>query len=114
MALPSSGIKKSCTRTASGSPCGRHVRPAFLKSPTNSFFLVSTEIAGCAAASAAPTLVDVIELGIAIRVVCSLTGLAVGLQTVAQPAQQPGNLRMADAVAQLVQGLGDLPQALDR
>src|SRR5262249_39827744 len=59
-------------------------------------------------------LVDVIELGIAIRVVCSLAGLAVGLQTVAQPAQQPANLRMADAMAQLVQGLGNLPQALDR
>ena len=28
---------------ASGSPVGRHVRPAFLKSPTNFFFFVSTE-----------------------------------------------------------------------
>src|SRR4051812_25235074 len=33
-------------RTASGWPRGRQVRPAFLKSPTNSFFLASTEIAG--------------------------------------------------------------------
>ena len=30
-----------------GLPCGRHSRPAFLKSPTSSFFLVSTEITGC-------------------------------------------------------------------
>ena len=32
-----------------------HSRPAFLKSPTSSFFLVSTEIAGSLAASAAFT-----------------------------------------------------------
>lgn len=29
-----------------GSPRGRHSRPAFLQSPTSSFFFVSTEIAG--------------------------------------------------------------------
>ena len=38
--------QKSCTRTSSGSPCGRHSRPGFLKSPTSSFFFVSTEITG--------------------------------------------------------------------
>ena len=45
-------IRKSCTRTGSGEPLGCHSRPAFLKSPTNSFFLVSTEIAGSPFASA--------------------------------------------------------------
>src|ERR1035437_4007660 len=39
-------MTKSCTRTSSGEPFGRHSRPAFLKSPTNSFFFVSTEISG--------------------------------------------------------------------
>src|SRR5260370_13326532 len=43
-------MRKSCTRTAVGWPVGRHVRPAFLKSPTNSFFFVSTEITGWPAA----------------------------------------------------------------
>src|SRR4051812_33284428 len=40
------GGAKSCTRTASGWPLGRNSRPPFLKSPTSSFFFVSTEIAG--------------------------------------------------------------------
>jgi len=31
---------------------GRHLRPAFLKSPTSSFFLVSTEMTGRRSASA--------------------------------------------------------------
>jgi hypothetical protein len=43
-------MRKSCTRTASGWPVGRHARPAFLKFPTNSFFFVSTEITGWPAA----------------------------------------------------------------
>src|SRR5947207_6757267 len=38
---------QSWTRTSSGSPCGCPSRPAFLKSPTSSFFFVSTEITGC-------------------------------------------------------------------
>src|SRR5208283_3405176 len=54
-ARPSSLIRKSCTRTSSGSPCLRHSRPAFLKSPTSSFFLVSTDIAGWFSAMAVLT-----------------------------------------------------------
>ena len=34
-------------------PCGRSSRPPFLKSPTSSFFLVSTEMAGCRRAESA-------------------------------------------------------------
>src|ERR1017187_10662719 len=37
---------KSGTLTLCGFPCGRHVRPPFLKGPTNSFFFVSTDSAG--------------------------------------------------------------------
>ena len=50
---------------------------AFLKSPTSSFFLVSTEIAGSPAASVPFTrIVDVVELRIAIRMVRALSRLA--------------------------------------
>src|ERR1700693_5344306 len=76
-ARASSLIRKSCTRTASGSPCGRHSRPAFLKSPTSSFFFVSTEITRCCGHSQ----IDVSELRVAIRTIPTLAGLAVGLQT---------------------------------
>ena len=41
---PTAIVTKSCTRTSSGVPLGRYSRPPFLKSPTNSFFFVSTEI----------------------------------------------------------------------
>lgn len=46
VAFPFWGMRKSWTRTGSGSPCGRHSRPPFLESPTSSHFFVSTEIAG--------------------------------------------------------------------
>ena len=39
-------LGKSWTSTSSGSPCGCHSRPAFLKFPTSSFFLVLTEMNG--------------------------------------------------------------------
>src|SRR4051812_35003431 len=55
-ARPRSLIRKSCTRTSSGWPWGCHSRPPFLKSPTSSFFFVSTEITGCCSARAAETL----------------------------------------------------------
>src|SRR6266436_1375134 len=41
----------------SGLPCGRYSRPGLRKSPTSSFFLVSTEITGCCSARAAATWV---------------------------------------------------------
>ena len=51
----------------SGLPSGCHSRPPFLKSPTSSFFLVSTEITGSPAAWnwSAPWL-DVLELGVTV------------------------------------------------
>ncbi len=50
------GNSKSCTRTGSGWPFARSSRPGLLKSPTNSFFLVSTEMAGWSTAIAACTV----------------------------------------------------------
>ncbi|MEP7305244.1 MAG: hypothetical protein ABJA98_06985 [Acidobacteriota bacterium] len=47
-------VTKSCTRTGWGVFAGRQARPPFLNGPTN-FFLVSTEIAGCARRWAART-----------------------------------------------------------
>ena len=46
MALPSPGSMKSWTLTGSGWPLGCHSRPPLWKSPTSSFFLVSTEMTG--------------------------------------------------------------------
>ena len=46
---------KSCTFTCSGCPAGWYSRPPFLKSPTFSFFFVSTEITGWSAAMNAVT-----------------------------------------------------------
>src|SRR5687767_9395857 len=51
VARPSSLSTKSCTRTGSGWPLGRSSRPPFLNGPTSSFFLASTEMAGCPAAT---------------------------------------------------------------
>src|SRR5205807_938904 len=56
-ARPSSLIRKSWTRTSSGLPWGRYSRPLLRKSPTSSFFLVSTEITGCCSATAVATCV---------------------------------------------------------
>src|SRR5215469_2558091 len=54
-ALPFAKLGKSLVFTSCGFPCGRHVRPAFLKGPTNSFFLASTEITGSPVANTART-----------------------------------------------------------
>ena len=61
-------VLESCTRTRSGSPLGRHSRPAFLKSPTSSFFLVSTQITGCPVDRALGDRVDVLKLRVAVGV----------------------------------------------
>jgi len=98
LARPNSGIRKSCTRTLSGSPWGRSSRPPFLKSPTNSFFLVSTEITGSLAPSAVDFAVQVFELSVAVGMVCSFLGLPVGLQAIAQLAQHPRHHAVAGRV----------------
>ena len=74
---------------ATGSPFGRHCRPAFLYWPTSSFFLVSTLITGSPAAwMVLGLLVEVAELGVAVRVLGALDGLGVALQAEALLAQQ--------------------------
>src|SRR3954471_17807951 len=121
-ARPSSLIKKSCTRTSSGEPFGRHARPAFLKSPTSSFFLVSTEITGSPAASARVTCA-LMKANCASRSGCRPPSrvLALALQLVGEPAQAlagPAQRRFRIAArGRLDQGLESRPQlriGLDR
>ena len=92
---PGRGSRGRLTR--SGSPLGCHSRPPFLKSPTSSFFLVSTEMTGCPAAwKAATCVVDVAELGVAVGVRAALQRLAVGLEAVPRVVQQLGDRPVAD------------------
>jgi hypothetical protein len=56
----------------------------------------------------------VLELGIAVGVLGTLPGLHIGLQAVAQPAQQLRDRGEVDLVAQLAQPVGELAHALDR
>ena len=101
MARPRSLIRKSWTRTSSGSPCGRHSRPPFLKSPTSSFFFVSTEIAGWPSARAVLTLVDVGKLRIPVGMIVTLSGLAIALQAELLLLQQFADDRVTDPMPEL-------------
>src|SRR4029453_13798108 len=103
-------MRKSWTRPASGWPTGRHARPAFLKSPTNSFFLVSTEITGWRAAWKGRTRArvwgagrargrDVAELRVPVGMRRSFACLLVGLQAVPRGSQQLGHQLVTDTVA---------------
>ena len=85
---------KSCTRTASGVPVGCHSCPAFLKSPTNSFFFVSTEITGCWRCRNAAA-VALMCSNCALRSGCDVpfATLADRLQPVAQGVQQTPHRR---------------------
>ena len=92
---------------------GDHSRPAFLKSPTSSFFLVSTELTGSPAANAAVTLSLIMdELRIAVRMTVALAGLAVGLQAELLLMQQFANHGTADPMALCHQGQRQLRQNL--
>ena len=115
IAFPSSLSLKSCTRTSSGSPFGRHSLPAFLKSPTSSFFLVSTLITGWPSLDRAlGDRVDVAELRVTVGVLPALPRLDVRLQAVPQPAQKLRDRREVRLVAQLAQPVGEMPDALGR
>ena len=65
-------------------------RPLLRKSPTSSFFLVSTEITGCFSAKAAATWV-LMWANCVSRSECTLLGLAVALQTVTCRVEQFGH-----------------------
>jgi hypothetical protein len=82
------------------------------KSPTSSFFLVSTEITGCWSAKAAATWVDMGKLRIPVGVAVALLGLAVSLQAVTGRIEQFGHQSAARLVALLLQRLGQPSHAL--
>src|SRR6516162_5612093 len=111
-ARPSSLIRKSWTRTSSGWPCGRYSRPLLRKSPTSSFFLVSTEITGCCSAKAAATWALIWANCIPVGVAVDLLGLAVALQAVTCRIEQFGHQGAAHLVALLLQRLGQSAHAL--
>jgi hypothetical protein len=67
---------RSCTRTGSGCPSARNSRLAFLKSPTSSFFLVTTEVARLARRqSGFHAGIDMIELRIPIGIISGPLGV---------------------------------------
>src|ERR1700693_2785245 len=112
-ALPSSGMAKSCTRTGSGCPLGRNSRPPFLKSPTGSFFFVSTDgdhrLPG---RLERPHLgVDMLELGVTIGVAGPFARLAVGLQAEVETLQQPADQLLTGDEASLGQRRGEMALA---
>ena len=84
IALPSCLSLESWTRTGSGWPCRCHSRPAFLKSPTSSFLLVSTLNHRRARSDRSRRgLIDVLKLRGAVGMRRPFLGLHVGLQRVA-------------------------------
>ena len=83
---------------------GRQAPPPFLKGPTNSFFLVSTEIAGCPCRLGGADLPrDVAELRVPIGVLAAFARFDVPLQAVAETVQQLGDHGVAHGVAERLQ-----------
>jgi hypothetical protein len=108
-------MRKSCTRTGSGEPFGRHSRPAILEIADQFLLLGINEDGGLSCRKCdLHTLVDVGELCIAIRVVAALAGLAIGLQTIAKRTQQLADHAVTDLMAKLTQSGRDVAQALRR
>jgi len=90
------------------------LQPPFLKSPTSSFFFVSTEITGCCRQRRAHAAIDLLELRIAIRIVVTLAGLAIGQQAELSSLQQLADHGLADAVTPLGQFPRQSAQTLAR
>jgi hypothetical protein len=106
---------KSCTRTGSGFPAGRHSLPLLAKSPTSSFFLVSTETTRLTGALKVPRLrVDVFELIVPVGVFRALASLARTLQAVVHVVQQLADLLRTDLMTHCAKLVGELPDALAR
>ena len=101
-------------RTCSGDFFGRHSRPLFLKSPTSSFFLVSTEMTGALRPMLLHAGVEILELCVAVGVMAAFAGLAIALLAVAEAAQKLGHDVGADVMLQVSQGCRQLLQALRR
>ena len=84
----------------------------FLKSPTSSFFLVSTEMAGSPAAIAVCTVVLMgVNWASRARRWCPFPGFAIGLAAVAQLTQQQAHQLLANLEAGAEEGSGDLALA---
>ena len=97
---------------AGASSPGATPRPPFLKSPTSSFFFVSTEIVGCRCrCDRANDLGDVPKLRVAIGMLAALARLDVALEAVAEGVQQLRDHRVADVMAQPVQRHGQRAHA---
>ncbi len=96
----------------------RHSRPAFLKSPTSSFFFVSTDIDGDSwlvlGHGRLDRVVDHPKLRVAVGIFGALARLAVGLQTEFLLLQQLAHDRVADVVPELTQFVRQTTQALAR
>src|SRR4029079_18644746 len=96
-----------------GLPAGCHSRPAFLKSPTNSFFFVSTDTTGCPPPLDGEHLeADVPELGVPVGMGTAGPGLAKGLEAVTQFVKQDGYGLGADPVTLPGPRLRDATRAL--
>ena len=102
--MPWVGITKSCTLTRSGSRLGRQVPAAILeiadkfllfgiyRNDRMAFFLSTLYL-----------LVEIVELGVPIRVLRPFFGLSIRLQGVAEPVQQPVDDAATQRVAQSLQ-----------
>src|SRR3984893_4691142 len=91
-ALPFSLMIKSWTRTGSGSPLGRSVRPAFLKSPIFSFFFVVHRYGRLTIRlKLFDDRVDLLKLSVTIRMLAALACFGVRLQAETHLAQQASN-----------------------
>lgn len=94
---------------------GRHSRPGFLKFPTCSFFLGAHRDDRLSPTLKAPHLaIEILELSIPVRMMTAFTGLAIGLQAVAQPIQESGYRPVAGGMALALQLLGQLANAFAR
>src|SRR5215203_5608640 len=104
MAFPTASPGKSWTRTRSGSPVGCHSRPVFVKSPTNSFFFVSTEITGCPR--------ELNAAGVAIGMRGAFARLLQRMQAIAEPVQELPDRRRTHGPALRGQRAGQFRGAL--
>ena len=81
-------------------PAAAILARAFLKSPTNSFFLVFTDITGLATTiKALGKRVDVFKLRIAVGVLPALQRLGIRLKAIVELVQQVGDFTISNDVA---------------
>ena len=112
MALPNLSSGKSCVSTSRGLPSEDRFAPHFCGFPAlPSSSYPPRQRAGPALASHDPAI-DMLELGVPIRVLFAFPRLAIGLQAVSLPLQELTHLRMANLKALAFQFAGQRPCAL--